>query len=581
MRRKTAKEPEKNIFSKLGLKLIIPFFAISFIALLLIGGLFYFQYQAQISFVQKIEQNISSPAAARGLLAELPAQELARDRQIFYLAGGSAIFILLLFIGLIIFLIYRQLLRPLRSFEQKIAEMKKGGLDNKIKLAATDELGYLADIFKQINGHLQETYVRAEETIKKRTKDADRMVAVLQKKNLKMKDKEATLANRLEDAFLLEKELKEGRDRVSAIIACMGEGLIVTDKAGKIISLNPAAEWMLKITANKVAGQNLDAVAPLFIGKECEKRVPFVDYPTIKAIRFRKILIFNLTDDYYFLSKSGAKMAVILSSSPLLKEGRVFGAVTIFRNMSAEKRLDDAKNNFISIASHQLRTPLTSMRWFSEMLISGDAGVINKKQTKFVERIYQGTERMIRLVNLLLQIARVEAGRVKIEPIPIDFKNTIQGVEITLKTLLEEKSQRLKMIFKPDPFPSVYMDQEVIWQVFQNLLSNASRYASRRSTITVTAEKKGELAEFSIADKGIDIPHDAQDRIFHKFFRAENAIKIVPEGSGLGLSLVKSLVEGWGGKIWFKSQKGKGTTFYFTVPLSGMKPKRGDVGLAI
>ncbi len=121
----------------------------------------------------------------------------------------------------------------------------------------------------------------------------------------------------------------------------------------------------------------------------------------------------------------------------------------------------------------------------------------------------------------------------------------------------------------------------MIWQVFQNLLSNASRYAPEKSTITVSIEKKDEMAEIAVIDKGIGIPKDSQSKIFEKFFRADNALKLVPEGSGLGLSLVRSLFEGWGGKIWFESKEGVGTTFYFTVPFSGMKAKEGEVTLAV
>jgi PAS domain S-box-containing protein len=546
-----AKEPGGKIFSKTDLKLIIPCFAISFIALLLIGGLIILGYPAE-------------------------------NKSLFYLASGGIFFIFLLFIGSIFFLVYDQLFKPLKIFQRRISELKKGAPGDKIKLISENESSYWTEIFKQVNIHLEEAYARMEETIQKKIKDTDKIIADLQKKNSKAEEKEAAAIKSFAEVQKMEKELEEEKNRVNSIVSCLGEGLIVTDAAGKITSFNPAAEWMLEMSESKAIGQDINLALPLYVGKECEKTIPYEDYPTIKAIHNKKILISHLSDNYYFLSKSGKKTAFILSSSPMMQGEEIFGSVTILRNVTREKQLDDAKNNFISIASHQLRTPLTSMRWFSEMLIAGDAGAINKDQAKFLERIYQGTERMIELVNHLLQIARVEAGRVKVEPIPINFKNTVQGVEITLKKMLAEKSQKIKLVFNPGRFPTINMDQEVIWQVFQNLISNASRYGLRKSTITVTGiiEKNSSWAEFSVADKGIEIPKEAQSRIFNKFFRAENAIKLVPEGSGLGLSLVKSLVEGWGGRIWFKSQNGV-TTFYFTIPLTGMEAKQGDVGLAI
>ncbi|HEV8601468.1 MAG TPA: HAMP domain-containing sensor histidine kinase [Patescibacteria group bacterium] len=245
------------------------------------------------------------------------------------------------------------------------------------------------------------------------------------------------------------------------------------------------------------------------------------------------------------------------------------------------KKLNDAKTGFISVASHQLRTPLTSMRWFSEMLLAGDAGEINEQQQAFVQRIYEGTSRMVDLVNLLLQIARVEAGRVRIVPKPLDLRTTTEEVVQTLKTLIDAKSQKVEFKVNPEPFPPIPLDKEVVWQVIQNLMTNANRYSPKDSTILVTIIQKGKEVEYSVKDQGIGIPEDQRNRIFEKFFRAENALRSVPEGSGLGLNLVKLLVEGWNGKVWFETETGKGTTFFFTIPMEGMKAKAGDVGIEV
>lgn len=245
------------------------------------------------------------------------------------------------------------------------------------------------------------------------------------------------------------------------------------------------------------------------------------------------------------------------------------------------KKLNDAKTGFISVASHQLRTPLTSMRWFSEMLLAGDAGEINEQQQSFVQRIYEGTARMVDLVNLLLQIARVEAGRVRIVPKPIDLRSTTEEVLQTIKTSIDAKSQKVEIKVNPDPFPAIPLDKEVIWQVIQNLLTNANRYSPKDGTVFISIVQKGREIEYSVKDQGIGIPEDQRNRIFEKFFRAENALRSVPEGSGLGLNLVKLLVEGWNGKIWFESEVGQGTTFFFTIPLEGMKAKAGEVGIEV
>jgi signal transduction histidine kinase len=305
------------------------------------------------------------------------------------------------------------------------------------------------------------------------------------------------------------------------------------------------------------------------------------DRPLEKVLKDGQALSFGMEDNFYYKISSGKKFPIMLICTPLFRDSGIIGAVLVFRDITSEKALDESKSSFISIASHQLRTPLTSMRWFSEMLIGGDAGPLQEEQKHFVERIYQATDRMIDLVNLLLQIARVEAGRIKVEPISLSLKDLTQSVAATLKTNLDLKSQTVNIVTDPDPFPLLPLDQDIVWQVIQNLLSNASRYSQENKTILVSIIKKDDVIEYSVKDQGIGIPMDQRARLFEKFFRAENALKMVPEGSGLGLSLVKSLVEGWGGRIWFESEEEKGTTFFFTIPAAGMSFKEGEVKLAI
>ena len=125
------------------------------------------------------------------------------------------------------------------------------------------------------------------------------------------------------------------------------------------------------------------------------------------------------------------------------------------------------------------------------------------------------------------------------------------------------------------------MDQDILWQVIQNIITNAMRYSPEGKTIFVDIAIKDKFVQYSVKDEGIGIPEDQRGHIFEKFFRADNALKFVPEGSGLGLSLAKSLVEGWGGKIWFETEVNKGTTFFFTLPVEGMAAKEGEVKISV
>lgn len=436
----------------------------------------------------------------------------------------------------------------------------------------------LKAIIKEKTSEMERGKKNLEDKVKEKTAELSKKLEELFEINEALKLAKASMGSLMNDALrarnVAEKEVRHSK----AIIASMGKALIEVDKDSKILVANELASILLGMSIAELSGQYISGVITVL---KDGKEVPRTENPILKVARTKTRGSSDINQNFSFVSAKGKKFPVTFNVTPLLMSGEFIGAVLVFSDISEVKNLDEARVNFISIASHQLRTPLTSMRWFSEMLIAGDAGKITEEQKHFVERIYQGTDRMISLVNLLLQIARVEAGRLKIEPVPIDFKNIVRGLTVSLKSLLDAKSQTIEVQTTPDPFPAIPMDQEVIWQVFQNLLSNAIRYSQNNSKILITITQKDKIAEFAVKDKGIGIPNDQQDRIFEKFFRAENALKSVPEGSGLGLSLVKSLVEIWGGKIWFESEEGRGTTFYFTVPLLGMLAKDGEVKLAV
>lgn len=407
----------------------------------------------------------------------------------------------------------------------------------------------------------------------------EKMIEEERKKNQeRAEETKIALFNILEDIKQSEIKLKEERDKIQTIISSIGEGLVVINNDYKIILMNNVAEKFFGILINEAEGKDLKNVVNILKGEE---EIPDNEQPAMQVLKFGKAVGAGVNDNFYAKVSSGKKIPIGFIISPLRKDGVIIAAIIIFRDITEEKSLDEAKSNFISISSHQLRTPLTSMRWFAEMLIGGDAGPITEEQKHFVERIYQATERMINLVNLLLQLARVEAGRLKVEPMLLNLENLTQSVAISLKADLDKKSQKVEIVVNPDPFPEILLDQEIIWQVIQNLISNASRYSPEGKNIQVSIIKKDGLVECSVKNQGIGIPKSQKDKIFERFFRADNALKMVPEGSGLGLSLVKLLVEEWGGKIWFDSEENKGATFFFTIPVGGMKKKEGEVKLAV
>lgn len=233
------------------------------------------------------------------------------------------------------------------------------------------------------------------------------------------------------------------------------------------------------------------------------------------------------------------------------------------------ENLDQNKSKFVSIAAHQLRTPLSAVKWAMRMMIDGDFGALNIKQRTILMKGYESNDHMIRLVNDLLNVDRIESGRFIYKLRPIQMKDLINNVLSEFTTAVSRKKVIIKLEPSEDPLPEVFVDPEKLRQVIQNLLDNAIRYTPAGGTIQIGIFlKKPGMLTISIADSGIGIPKEVQEKVFEKFFRANNARKVETDGSGLGLYIVRGIVEKHKGAVWFESEKDKGTTFFFTLPLA-------------
>jgi signal transduction histidine kinase len=268
----------------------------------------------------------------------------------------------------------------------------------------------------------------------------------------------------------------------------------------------------------------------------------------------------------------------LVNVTPIKIDGQIIGAINAFRDITHEIEIDRMKNEFISLASHQLRTPLSAIKWYSEMLLEGDAGKLDSEQTKFVDNINLSNQRMIELVNTLLNISRIESGRIIIESKLTDLKELISTVIHEFEPKLKEKNQKIIVNINPN-LKKVNCDSKLIFEVYKNLISNAIKYSPKEGEIQIFVSSDPKNVISQITDNGYGIPKKDQGKVFDKFYRGGNILKIETEGTGLGLYLVKSIVESSGGKIWFKSEENKGTTFWFSLPLKGVNSKKGEVSI--
>ena len=229
------------------------------------------------------------------------------------------------------------------------------------------------------------------------------------------------------------------------------------------------------------------------------------------------------------------------------------------------KALDETKDEFISMASHQLRTPLTSVKGYVSMVVEGDAGKITPKQRALLDQAFMSSQRMVYLIADLLNVSRLRTGKFIIERAPTQLGDVISGELDQLKEAA--KGREIKVVFtKPKDFPALMLDETKIRQVIMNFADNALYYTRAGGTVHINLVDKPSSIEFMVVDDGIGVPKADQHHLFTKFYRANNARKARPDGTGLGLFMAKKVVVAQGGAIIFHSQEGKGSTFGFTFP---------------
>jgi signal transduction histidine kinase len=236
--------------------------------------------------------------------------------------------------------------------------------------------------------------------------------------------------------------------------------------------------------------------------------------------------------------------------------------------------LDLAKDEFVTIASHQLRTPLTALKGYAGMLLDEDVGPINDKQREYLVEIENANNRMINLITALLNVSRVDLGVFVVEPEQVNLEQVAESVLSDLGTKIQDKKLRVKTDFEKG-LPLIKADLKIIRMIFENLFTNAVKYTPPGRSMTVNIKKDGSNVLISVADTGYGIPKNAQSKIFTKMFRADNVRIKDPDGTGLGLYIIKETIEKTGGKIWFESKENKGSTFYVRIPLKGMRKKEG------
>lgn len=268
-----------------------------------------------------------------------------------------------------------------------------------------------------------------------------------------------------------------------------------------------------------------------------------------------------------------------VSYAPIYESGEYRGGIWIYKDITEEQRIDQMKSEFVSLASHQLRTPLTSIKWYAELLRDKTVGPLNSEQDGYVGEISDATERMVDLVNSLLNVSRLELGTFAIEPVETDLVALMESTAREQEPTFKAKKQVFSFTHT-DAIEKMLIDPKITRIVVQNLLSNAHKYTPEGGKITLSLVKHEQNVVIECADNGYGIPRGQQASVFKKLFRADNIRTLDVEGTGLGLYIIKTVVEAAGCAIAFTSQENSGTTFTITIPMAGMMKRSGTKPLS-
>lgn len=370
------------------------------------------------------------------------------------------------------------------------------------------------------------------------------------------------LADTITQDLRHERDLAVTNDRKThAILSSIGDGVFVVNRAGVIVLFNKAAEIISGFSADQALGRHYKKI----LAFSSEKDNSTVDSFINAALKGKHAEMARHT---LLKRKDGGSIPVADSAAPVINaHSRIEGAVIVFRDISRERQLEKSKDEFLSIASHELRTPMGAVRANTSMILDGDYGSVNKGLVEPLNDIHDSTVRLVNLVNDLLSAARIEAGRMKFVIEDFDVEKLIKSTTANLKPLAAEKGIKLKLA--PDITKAkVQADQSKLSQVITNLLGNALKFTDSGS-ITIAAQKRDDMLEVSVTDTGIGISAADQRKLFGKFSQVGSQESGKPAGTGLGLYISRQIIRKMGGDLRLQaSEPGKGSRFAFTIPLA-------------
>jgi PAS domain S-box-containing protein len=401
----------------------------------------------------------------------------------------------------------QRIVTPIRQVTGAARAIGRGEFDQEIKVTGSNEVGILAEEFNSMRWNLKSAV----------------------------------------------EKLTQEEKKMTAIVNSIAEGLILVDSDNRVLHINPAAERLLGLSEDSIDKDITELI-------QNDELIQIEQTPSKNE---EANFVSEIT-----LIHHDEKLVLRTIASPFLDEnGQTLGTVYLFDDITREKEIDQMKSDFISLVSHELRTPLTSIIGFVSFILDGKAGAINDRQRNSLARVQRQSKRLAALINDLLDISRIESGRIQMEQEPISLLEIVTQRIEEIRPQADEKSIRLDLT-APESVPTIFGDEARMGQVFTNLIGNAIKFTPNNGEVSIKVRVDGSLLHVEVIDTGPGIPAEERQKVFDKFYQLSDISTRQQGGSGLGLSITKSIVEAHGGKLWIDDgNQGKGSNFQFVLPL--------------
>jgi PAS domain S-box-containing protein len=442
----------------------------------------------------------------------------------------------------------KDFIRDVSKIRRAAEDAAEGNYKRRIRLESTNELTSLANSLNILIRAVRSSTEKMEASLRESEQD-----------KRQLEETKKAILNVLEDLNDEKTASDTARAKFEAILKSIGEGVLAVDTEGNVIIMNSVAERISGRASSKVIGQPYRRFLNFEPESDNDDSAGFIE----KALAGHTV---TRTGGSRLVSSKGQHLAVSVSAAPIRDpEGVILGAIVVFSDISKERALERSKDEFVSLASHQLRTPATAVKNFIGLLKEGYVGKLNNEQLQYLNLAYESNESQLEIVNNLLYVARTDADEVKLNFMQTDLVDVVRTNLQEHMSVLEARRQIITLDIPSRPV-RVRADRQYMLMAVDNLISNASKYTPDKGEVHISVTSTREHCTISVQDTGVGIAEDDFDKLFRKFVRVPNSLSTVRGGSGIGLYLIKRIVDLHNGTIDVQSEPNKGTTFTITLP---------------